>query len=109
MNELTKTVVAPLKTLLESDKTQLLSFSAQWCGPCKTTKPVIDTIANHYQKKVETVRIDVDRHPDWVRHFQVRSVPTQILVDKGEVVVRRSGAVTLADLNTWLASNLAAI
>lgn len=109
MSEISDFSAATLKRLRESDKTVLLSFSAEWCGPCKTTKPAIDSIASHYRENMETLRVDVDHHPDWVRHFQVRGVPTQILLEKGDVLARRSGAVTLANLNTWVASTFVAI
>ncbi len=96
-----------LESLAANPKKVVLSFSAAWCGPCHQSRPAIEAGAEHYQDRVKTLRVDVDVHPEVARHFNVRGVPTQVLLHRGIELARRSGAVTTTDYEHWLTSNLA--
>jgi thioredoxin 1 len=63
---------------------KLLVFSASWCGPCKAFKP---TLLELEQDKL--VYIDIDEMPEIRRDYEVRSVPTVILVDEDGVELER--------------------
>ena len=63
---------------------KLLVFSAAWCGPCKAFKP---TLLELEQDKL--VYIDIDEMPEIRRDYEVRSVPTVILVDENGVELER--------------------
>ena len=77
---------------------KLLVFSASWCGPCKAFKP---TLLELDQDRLEY--IDIDELPEIREDYDVRSVPTVILVDEdGEELVRLVGAQPLSKLQDLL-------
>jgi thioredoxin 1 len=66
-------------------KPHLVVFSAKWCGACQAAKPIVDEIeAGGYK----VVRFDADEHPDVLRRYGVRSLPTFIVYKDGKVVLR---------------------
>ena len=72
-----------------------LLFSASWCGPCQTLKPVMEQVS----KTIPVTKIDVDTDAQTVSDYGVRSVPTVILVKDGREVKRFMG---VQPLNTYL-------
>lgn len=74
----------------------ILDFHADWCGPCKTQDPILDEIEDDFEN-VEVKRIDVDEDQDTANQYQVRSLPTIIVLDEDEDVVERFVGVTQYD------------
>ncbi len=72
-----------------------LLFSASWCQPCQTLKPVMEQVS----KTIPVTKIDVDTDAQTVSDYGVRSVPTVILVKNGREVKRFLG---VQPLNTYL-------
>ena len=72
-----------------------LLFSASWCGPCQTLKPVMEQV----NKTIPVTKIDVDTDAQTVSDYGVRSVPTVVLVKDGREVKRFTG---VQSLNTYL-------
>ena len=70
---------------LVGTKPALIDFSATWCGPCKKVAPIIEEIANE-NPDFFVGAIDVDMQPMLAARFQVRSIPTVILLKDGQVV-----------------------
>lgn len=67
---------------------KFLYFSAPWCGPCKMLGPVMNRVA----EKHEVEKIIVDDQPDVAREYQIRSIPTVLIVDEqGQVLARAIG------------------
>lgn len=77
--------------VIEASKPVLVDFSAEWCGPCKMLKPVVDELADEWGEEVKVVELDVDHHPDIAGQFQVLGVPTLMLFVAGEVRERLTG------------------
>jgi thioredoxin 1 len=75
-------------------------FTADWCGPCKKVRPVVEQI--NQDSPVKFKLIDVDSELDLVKAFEIKSVPTFILIKDGEVVNRITGAKTKDELLEFL-------
>ena len=86
----------------------LLDLWATWCGPCRMVSPALERLAQAYAGRIKLVKVDVDRAPGLSRRFDVRSVPTLVVLDRGRVVARQSGAAPEQALRRWLEEALAA-
>ena len=79
------------KEVLQSDKTVLLDFFATWCGPCKMLAPILDEIAEE-REDIKVCKVDVDQEPELAAQYQVASIPTLFVIEKGQVVNQSLGA-----------------
>ena len=70
--------------VLKSEKTVLIDFYADWCGPCKMS-PVIDEIAEEMKETVKVGKINVDENQDLAMEYGVMSIPTIVVLKNGEV------------------------
>jgi len=77
--------------VLLSDRPALVSFATGWCMPCRKQVGEIDALAEEYEGRAIVARIDVDGSPMLRRRYGVRSLPTTLLIHRGEVVARRVG------------------
>ena len=75
-------------------------FTADWCGPCKKVRPVVEEINQDSIVKFQLV--DVDSELELVRAFEIKSVPTFIIIKDGEVANRITGAKTRQELLDFL-------
>ena len=75
-----------------SDKPIIVDFWANWCMPCKVTKPVLERLADEYADKVEFLPIDADNSRDVLEHFKVIGIPTVLAIRNGESTGRLTGA-----------------
>lgn len=75
-----------------------MKFEASWCNPCKQLSSVLDAI----NPNIEIQLFDADENSDVFREFNVRSVPTLILVQDGEELKRTSGTMSEAALRIFL-------
>lgn len=76
----------------------LVDFFAEWCGPCKAMKPVLDEVKRKLGDKVRIIKIDVDKNNALSQTLDIRSVPTLILYRNGKILWRTSGARPLNEL-----------
>jgi len=82
---------------------QLLKFYADWCGPCRVMKPVVEKLAHKHQIPVTEINIDEEDHRSLIKYYGVASIPTLILArEDGREVARFTGANTLARIEAGL-------
>jgi thioredoxin 1 len=74
-----------------SAKPLFVDFWADWCGPCKTLAPTFDRLAARYGEQVRFAKVNVDEMPEVANKFAVRSIPTLLLLQNGNVVERLVG------------------
>ena len=86
----------------------LLDCWAEWCGPCHALAPTIDAVARDYAGRILVAKLDVDRSPATAARFEVRSVPTLLLFDRGRLVDRLVGVQPRAAIDARLRALLAA-
>jgi thioredoxin 1 len=72
--------------VLNSDKPVLVDFWAAWCAPCRALGPVLESLAEDYGDRAKVAKLDVDANQQVAMKYGIRSIPTVILFDKGEIV-----------------------
>ena len=80
----------------------LVDFWAEWCGPCKTLGPILEKLAAEYNGAFRLAKVDVEAEQQLAGAFQVRSIPTVMLVKDGQLVDGFPGALPEAQLRQFL-------
>ena len=78
---------------------EVLKFSASWCGPCQALSMTLKGIDDI---PVPIKEIDIDEELDLAAKFNIRSVPTMVMLENGSEVKRVSGALPLAKVKEFL-------
>lgn len=94
-------------TVERADLPVLVDMWAEWCGPCRTMSPALEKVAADLAGRIKLVKADVDRCPRLARRFDVQAVPTLMILDRGEVIWRRAGALPASSLRYWVEDALA--
>ena len=88
--------------VLQSDIPALVDFWAEWCGPCKMIAPILDEIAMEYAGKIKICKIDVDSNPETAAKFNVRGIPTLLILKNGVVEATKVGALSKGQLTEFI-------
>lgn len=79
--------------VMSSDKTVLIDFWTEWCGPCRMMSPVIDEIADEVND-VKVCKVNVDEASDLASMFGIESIPTLIVIKNGQTVNKSIGLIS---------------
>jgi thioredoxin 1 len=92
--------------VLQSDKTVLVDYWAEWCGPCKMIAPVLEAIAEEHGDKLDVVKLNVDDNPQVTQKYNILNIPTLGVFSGGQVVRELVGARSKSALLRELADFL---
>jgi thioredoxin 1 len=86
--------------LIKGEKPVLVDFSAEWCGPCKMMKPILQQLHQRLGDRVRIIKIDIDQSPQAASAYNVQSVPTLVLFQNGKTLWRNSGVMQASQLES---------
>jgi thioredoxin 1 len=88
--------------LLNGDTPVLVDFFAEWCGPCKMMAPELKKLADMHKDHLKVIKVDIDKNPQAASAYNVNSVPTLMLFQKGRQLWRQSGAMSAPQLSAMI-------
>ena len=87
--------------VLKSDKTVLIDFYADWCGPCKMLSPIVEDVAKS-NTDIKVVKINLDENEDLAIKFGVTAIPTLVVIKNGEEINRTVGLVSKSEIEAMI-------
>lgn len=95
---------ASSRALIGQGALVLLDFWAEWCGPCRSLKPVLAELAGNWPE-LTILKVDVERETDLADEYDVQSVPSLLLFKDGACVDRRVGKAPFVALDRMIAQH----
>jgi len=93
--------------VMSSREPVLIDFWAAWCVPCKTLSPIVESIAAELAGRLKVGKLDVQENEKVPIQYDVRTLPTLLVIKGGQVVEQRVGLVTRDNLMKLLTPHLA--
>lgn len=90
----------------KSNTPTLVDFYADWCGPCKTMKPILAEVKSLVGDKASIIKIDVDKNQQVASIYQIKSIPTLILFKNSKPIWRQTGVVSAKTIEQVIKQNL---
>lgn len=102
MSEVTITMDNFDNEVTNCEKTVMLDFWADWCGPCKMLAPTISEIAEEFSDSVKVGKVNVDEQPELADKFGITSIPTVIVFKNGKISGNSVGYVPKSKLEQMI-------
>ena len=80
--------------VINSDIPVFVDFWAEWCGPCRMVSPVVEELSEEYDGKVDFVKVNVDHANELASKYNVFSIPTLAIFNKGQIIAQQVGAAS---------------
>lgn len=88
--------------LINGNQPVVIDFYAQWCGPCKAMGPVLENLKAKVGDKAKIVKIDVDDNQDLAIKLGIRSVPTLMIYQNGDIKWKKIGVSTVTEMENTI-------
>lgn len=95
-----------LRRIRDGERPVLVDFGAAWCHPCKRLDPVVESLAEEWEARLDVMKVDVDESTDVAMQYRVMGVPTLILFIAGQPVERITGYAPRRRLEKRFAQHL---
>lgn len=83
--------------VIKEEKTVLIDFYADWCGPCQVLSPIVDSVATQ-NPDIKVVRINIDNEENLAIEYGIMSIPTLVVVKDGKEVKRSVGLISESEV-----------
>jgi len=85
------------EAVMKSEKTVLLDFYADWCGPCKMLAPVLESLSDE-NPDIVVGKINVDDEGGLAQAFGVSAIPTLVVMKDGKAIDKQMGFIPKSEL-----------
>jgi thioredoxin 2 len=82
----------------------LVDFWAGWCAPCRMAAPHVAEVAREMAGRAVVLKVDTEAQPELAERFDVSSIPTFLVLHRGQPVLRKSGVAPAREMRRWLES-----